>query len=159
MAPEQRGGGEPQARSDLYACGVMLYEMLTGERPAGTDLPSDLNRAVPKYLDEVFRRSYARLDKRYASAAEFLAAIAPAARRSSRPAASRCAAMPRRSRHNLNAPNARNRSSPATSSACIAASSWSPKSAAARNAARFPMQSDRYCIFCGETLLPQTVTA
>ena len=53
----------------------MLYEMLTGERPAGTDVPSDLNRAVPKYLDEAFRRSYARLDKRYASAAEFLAAL------------------------------------------------------------------------------------
>ena len=45
--------------------------MLTGERPAGTDLPSDLNPAVPKHLDEAFRRSYARLDKRFASAEEF----------------------------------------------------------------------------------------
>src|SRR5690606_23589766 len=75
MSPEQRSGGELDARSDLYACGVMFYELLTGERPAGTEVPSDSNKAVPKALDEVFRRSYARLDKRYASADEFAAAL------------------------------------------------------------------------------------
>jgi serine/threonine protein kinase len=75
MAPEQRGGGDVDRRADLYACGVVLYELLTGERPAGTDLPSDLNPQVPKWLDEVFRRSYARLDKRYASAGDFIKAM------------------------------------------------------------------------------------
>ena len=76
MAPEQRSGGTVDARADLYACGVVLYELLTGERPAGTDVPSDLNPSVPKGLDDVFRRSYARLDRRYGSAAEFADALA-----------------------------------------------------------------------------------
>lgn len=78
MAPEQRSAGPVDHRADIYACGVVLYELLTGERPAGTDLPSDVNPSVPKALDEAFRRSYARLDKRYASAAEFSKALAQA---------------------------------------------------------------------------------
>ena len=75
MAPEQRTGGDVDARADLYACGVVLYELLTGERPAGTDLPSDLNKDVPRHLDEAFKRSYARLEKRFASAGEFADAL------------------------------------------------------------------------------------
>ena len=35
MSPEQRAGRPVDARSDLYAVGVMLYEALAGERPEG----------------------------------------------------------------------------------------------------------------------------
>jgi serine/threonine-protein kinase len=75
MAPEQSAGGPVDARADVYACGVMLFEMLTGDRPAGTELPGELNPAVPKHLDDAFRRAYARLDRRFGSAREFLAAL------------------------------------------------------------------------------------
>ena len=75
MSPEQRSGAAIDARSDLYAVGVILHEMLTGERPAGAELPSSLNPSVPAWLDEVFRRAYARLDRRYASADQMLRAL------------------------------------------------------------------------------------
>lgn len=75
MSPEQKESDKLDGRSDLYACGIVLFEMLTGERPQGFDLPSVLRPGVPHYLDEVFRRSYARLDRRFASAAEMLAAL------------------------------------------------------------------------------------
>ena len=78
MAPEQRAGGEIDGRADLYACGVMLFELLTGERPAGTDVPSDVRSDLPKSLDDVFRRSYARLERRYETADEFAAALSKA---------------------------------------------------------------------------------
>jgi serine/threonine protein kinase len=75
MSPEQRSGADAAAQTDIYACGVVLYELLTGERPAGTDLPSDLNQKVPKHLDEAFKHSYARIDKRFASANDFARAL------------------------------------------------------------------------------------
>lgn len=76
MSPEQREGVELDARSDLYACGIVLFEMLTGERPQGSEVPSALRSDVPRGLDEVFRRCYARRDRRFESAKEMSAALA-----------------------------------------------------------------------------------
>jgi serine/threonine protein kinase len=75
LAPEQRDNATLDARSDLFACGVILFELLTGERPAGAEAPSELNPEVPRALDDVFRRAYARRERRFASAGEFLAAL------------------------------------------------------------------------------------
>jgi len=79
MSPEQKEG-QVDARSDLYSCGIVLFEMLTGERPSGVEVPSALRSDVPDYLDQVFKGSYTRLDRRYRSAADMLQALTPAGR-------------------------------------------------------------------------------
>lgn len=68
MSPEQRRGQNVDERADLYSCGIILFEMLTGERPAGGEKPSDIRRDVPFYLDDIFTKCYARLEWRYESA-------------------------------------------------------------------------------------------
>jgi len=40
MAPEQLQGGRPDARTDIYAAGVVLYEMLSGRRPFSNTTPA-----------------------------------------------------------------------------------------------------------------------
>jgi len=46
MAPEQLEGGEGTVASDLYALGVVLYEMMTGCRPFKADTPAS-QRVAP----------------------------------------------------------------------------------------------------------------
>lgn len=75
MSPEQRAGGDVDARTDLYACGIMLFEMLTGERPAGTEVPSELKSDVPSWLDDVYRKAVARRENRFARAADMRNAL------------------------------------------------------------------------------------
>ena len=75
MSPEQRAGEHIDGRSDLYSCAVVLFEMLTGAVPAGSDLPSMVRNGVPPFLDEVFRRAYTRLERRFASAEAMLSAL------------------------------------------------------------------------------------
>ncbi len=61
MAPEQTvGGGTVDARTDIYAAGVVLYEMLTGEKPFQTEETLQLlgmHRAapIPRLVDRMPR--------------------------------------------------------------------------------------------------------
>ncbi|MFE7572093.1 Stk1 family PASTA domain-containing Ser/Thr kinase [Streptomyces sp. NPDC057539] len=58
LAPEQIEDGTSDTRVDVYACGVVLHEMLTGAKPHGGDTPAQvlyrhLNEDVPAPSDAV----------------------------------------------------------------------------------------------------------
>src|SRR5829696_8158129 len=57
MAPEQIEGRDVDARSDIFAFGCVLYEMLTGQRPFDGQTPSSVMAAIlatkPRPLEEL----------------------------------------------------------------------------------------------------------
>lgn len=93
MSPEQISGGTIDARTDLYAVGVLLFEMLTGHAPFEADHagmvmrmhvitdPPPLPATVPSGVREVVARLLQkRAADRYATAREVIDALAkPAA--------------------------------------------------------------------------------
>jgi len=94
MSPEQFMGQVVDARTDIYSSGVLLYQLLTGERPfeggmsaimhkaLNTDppLPSQITVTCPPAFDGVVRKAMAkRPEERFQSAKEFLEALQAAA--------------------------------------------------------------------------------
>mgnify|MGYP005841846751 CR=1 FL=1 len=86
LAPERASGREATAAADVYAVGILLYEMLTGRLPYTGDSPVEvalkhlqqeptpprrLNPAVPAGLEDVVLRAMAKDPaQRFGSAAE-----------------------------------------------------------------------------------------
>jgi tetratricopeptide (TPR) repeat protein/predicted Ser/Thr protein kinase len=91
MAPEQALGDPIDARSDLYALGIVLFEMLAGQVPFRGDSPlatlalqvnaplpklRSINPSVPEAVEAMVERALAKDPaQRYESAAEFRDAL------------------------------------------------------------------------------------
>ena len=88
LSPEQATGSNVDARSDIFAAGVLLYECITG-RPAFSGMsvieigaqvihidpppPSEINARVPAELDQVTMKALAKKpNERYQTAQEML---------------------------------------------------------------------------------------
>ena len=71
MAPEAKAGKSDE-RSDIFSLGVMLYEMLTGQTPAGVFSPASQRGQVDIRIDDVVLKAMQQQpERRYQQASEF----------------------------------------------------------------------------------------
>ena len=72
-APEQRATGPSDHRADIYSLAVVLYEMITGQRPgSGVITPPSRRAAVDMRIDEVLLKALqVEPDQRFRTVAEF----------------------------------------------------------------------------------------
>ncbi|MBC8099718.1 MAG: serine/threonine protein kinase, partial [Armatimonadetes bacterium] len=105
MSPEQAHGISIDGRSDIYALGVVLFELLTGREPYQADTPMavllkhinepipsirDYRADVPVGVEAVMRKATEKdPDDRYASATAMMNALAAALRGETLPEAAR----------------------------------------------------------------------
>lgn len=94
MSPEQLRGEDVDGRSDLWAVGVMLYELLVGHHPLGVELTRELifsvkdrtegslsdlatsPRGIPQYLASIIAQCLAyKAEERFSGAPELLFAL------------------------------------------------------------------------------------
>ncbi|HEV2685569.1 MAG TPA: Stk1 family PASTA domain-containing Ser/Thr kinase [Actinomycetota bacterium] len=98
LAPEQVQGETVDHRADIYALGIVLFEMLTGKLPFGGDSPvvvaykrvaedvpsaMSINPGVPRELDTIVARATGRaVSARFATAGQMVEALREQAPRS-----------------------------------------------------------------------------
>jgi serine/threonine protein kinase len=101
MSPEQVQGRQVDARTDLFAAGIVLYQLLTGKRPFDGDsdlaviqqvvghnpaAPSSINRELPDAIDAVVAMALAKSrEQRFVTAQAFAAALQAASREAADP--------------------------------------------------------------------------